>query len=673
MSNRKQKGTAGTAQNKDIPWSINFQGSLHWFEKIALLVEQPFNRLAGSLKLNIFYHTDSIAAFLWLIVAITGLYVTFFYQFGYDGSYDAVAKIESQFVARTIRAIHRYASGSAVIITLLHAYRTFFMDRFRGARWLAWVSGIGMMLILWLDAVTGYWLIWDQRAQVITDTFISFFNRYFGTLGDKLGLSLLVANRTDGSWAVMFWILTVHIALFTAVGLFFWFHIMRLNKPKYFPPQRWMVSTAIVIIVASALFPVGMLPRASFDFLPKQIELDPFFLFYFPAELGGTSANLFWTTALIIVLVLTAFPWVIHRRKPAPVKVIDEACIGCTLCAVDCPYKALEMVERKEGEKGSKLVAIAHPEMCVSCGICIGSCAYDAIEVGELNAKAMWEATSLLLTRSKENAPNEQVKVVFMCERHAAHGAHPFLETEASPQESEARLITIPLPCVGAVPPDLVGNTYKAGASEVQLIGCPPDDCTQRRGNTWAEERLTRVRKPLLRSVFKDAPISFNWQPPDSFKRGLAHEKDDKALTWKNYAPVYLILIGLLIVQILFTNLPFNVYSEPQVKVQLVSEDIGKALGSQVGRLPANAEVDVILYVNEEVYIQKTYQASELASKDAPILFEEISLPPGKYSLIVKATTENAIPKMWILATRDVNLEDRDIYSITLVAPGLSY
>lgn len=671
MSDTKQAQRSEKTQ--PIPWKVNTETKLRWFEKLALITEQPFNRLAGSLKLNIFYHTDSIAAFLWLIVAITGLYVTFFYQFGYDGSYDAVAKIESQVVARTIRAIHRYASGSAVIITLLHAYRTFFMDRFRNARWLAWVSGVGMMLILWLDAVTGYWLIWDQRAQVISESFVTFFNRYFGGLGDKLGLSLIIANRTDGSWAVMFWILTAHIALFSIVGLFFWFHIMRLNKPKYFPPQRWMVSTAIVIVVASALFPVGMLPRASFDFLPSQIELDPFFLFYLPAELGTISPNIFWGTVLIISLVLAAFPWIIRRRKPAPVKVIDEACIGCTLCAVDCPYKALEMVERKEGEKGSKLIAIAHPDLCVSCGICIGSCAYDAIEVGELNAKAMWEATSLLLEQAKEKAPEEQVKVVFTCERHAAHGAHPFLNTETSPQAGEPRIVTIPLPCVGAAPPDLASDTYKAGASEVQVIGCPPDDCAQRRGNTWAEGRLTRERKPLLRSAFKEAPISFNWQPPDSFKRGLAKEKDDKKLTWRNYAPVYAILIALLIVQILFTNLPFNVFTEPQVRVQLLSENVGTALGSQMHELAPDSPVELSLYINGELEMHKSYPAGTLAGEKAPSLFEEITLPPGEYLLVVKASAENSVPKTWTLTSRNITLNDRDIYPVTLVAPGLTY
>ncbi|MBT7324322.1 MAG: 4Fe-4S dicluster domain-containing protein, partial [Anaerolineae bacterium] len=475
MSSSKSLGRDKKSKDQKTPWSVNTKGAFRWLERLALIVEQPINRITGSLKLNIFYHTDTIAVYLWFIVALTGTYITLFYQFGFEGSYNAVAKIESQFVARTIRAIHRYVSGSAVIVTLLHAYRTFFMDRFRGARWLAWVSGIGMGVFLWLDAITGYWLIWDQRAQILNNTFITFLNRYFGTSGDSFALALIEANQVDSSWAVMFWFLTAHILLFGVAALFFWYHIVRLNKPKLFPPKHWMISTGLVMVIASALFPLGMLPRASFEVLPGKIELDPFFLFYFPAELNGAIANTFWISILSITLVLLTIPWIIRRRKPAPVKVIDDACIGCTLCAIDCPYKALEMIERKNGS-GSKMIALAHPNMCVSCGICIGSCAYDAIEVGELNAKAMWEATNLLLAQAKEKAPEEQVKVVFTCERHAAHGARPYLETEASLKASEPRLITIPLPCVGAAPPDLIGNTYKAGASEVQMIGCPPDD-----------------------------------------------------------------------------------------------------------------------------------------------------------------------------------------------------
>ena len=108
-------------------------------EKAALWVERPFAKLTGTTQLNPFYHTGMIAAFLAIVVGLSGFYIFLFYQYGIDASYESVAtRIEGPFLARVGRAIHKYASGALVVTTLLHAYRTLFMERFRGPRWLAW-------------------------------------------------------------------------------------------------------------------------------------------------------------------------------------------------------------------------------------------------------------------------------------------------------------------------------------------------------------------------------------------------------------------------------------------------------------------------------------------------------------------------------------------------------
>ena len=129
-------------------------------ERLALAGERLVNRLTGT-QFNPLYYTGTIAFLLLLVVGLTGLYLFFFFQYGYDASYNAVARMESQFIARTIRAIHRYASGAVVIVTLLHAYRMLFLEKFRGSRWLAWLTGVALTAVLWFAGITGYWLIWD--------------------------------------------------------------------------------------------------------------------------------------------------------------------------------------------------------------------------------------------------------------------------------------------------------------------------------------------------------------------------------------------------------------------------------------------------------------------------------------------------------------------------------
>src|SRR5512137_2704446 len=104
---------------------------LNGLERVTLLLERPVNRLVREPQFNPLYHTGTITVFLLILVAVTGVYLTMFFQFGFEASYQAVARVEISPIGRIMRALHRYASDLALLAALLHGYRTFFMDRFR--------------------------------------------------------------------------------------------------------------------------------------------------------------------------------------------------------------------------------------------------------------------------------------------------------------------------------------------------------------------------------------------------------------------------------------------------------------------------------------------------------------------------------------------------------------
>jgi NAD-dependent dihydropyrimidine dehydrogenase PreA subunit len=581
------------------PWVLEHSAWSRWLEKIALWLERPINKLSGTTQLNPFYHTGTIAFFLLMVVGATGFYLFIFFRNGFDLSYESVVRYDEQLIARFIRAMHRYASGALVITTLLHAYRILFMERFRGPRWLAWLTGVLMTVALWLAGVTGYWLVWDERAQMIT----------YGVRDMPWGGNIMVvleqAWRTGESWFILFGILVVHVLLFVATAVFFFLHIIRLNHAKWVPGVTWIVGMGIVLVLGSLLFPLPLLPPADFTQQPTAVSFDPIFLFYLPTIGNPSAALLLWGTAAFLLAFFALLPWLPrlgkHKNNPPKVRVIEEKCTGCTRCANDCPYKALEMIELPEGS-AHKFLAVANPDMCVACGICLGSCLDNAITLGDTPPEMMWTEVRERIAEVQSRAANPtDVELIFTCERYANQSARPFINSNRDLAQAgqdgfvatHENVAVIAVPCAGSIPPDLLTFALAEGAAEVRVIGCPPDDCAHRLGNLWAEQRLTRERPPRLRRKYANVPITAVWLPPDEFKQGLAADINAEetnwletrrifeTMTWKNFVPAFTLLALVLLVQILFTELPFPLAmaADPtEAHLQIVLADMGLPL-----------------------------------------------------------------------------------------------
>jgi ferredoxin/coenzyme F420-reducing hydrogenase delta subunit/cytochrome c2 len=614
---------------------------LNGLERVSLALEAPVNRIVGEAQFNPLYHTGTITVFLLVVILFTGVYLTMFYQFGFTTSYEALVAIEASFVGRIVRAVHRYASGTAVITTLLHGWRTLFQDRFRGARWLAWVSGVIMAVFIWFVGITGYWLIWDERAQILNQTLINLLQN--SSLGRSFLIKYLVTDAAGTGWIFILLMLTVHLLLSLLIGLFFWYlHVRRLNRPKILPPRYWMWVTAVLLTIAGVLIPVGMLPAANPAQIPGRVTIDSLFLFYLPAALNW-SPLLFWGGMTLLVVILSAVPWLLMRPALPPIVVDEARCTGCTLCAADCPYNAIKMIDRKDDHR-HKYVAEVDPGMCVSCGICIGSCPPLALTLGDQPAEPLWEtAVSASSLRAIEN--NERpVKVVFTCERHALQGAKSILANDGTQLENNSRIEVVPLTCIGMAHPNLAAQALQAGASEVQFIGCPPEDCANREGNLWLSQRLERERLPKLKKQFIGAPITTDWRPPNNFAQALRDNSHKSLATtygfvlsqanWKAFIPALLLLVVILAAQIWLSDLPYTqaAAEQGQIEIAMVHSSGAPLRGLPVNLSPAanpNQPTRLLLEVDGQAVIDETYEPV----RGAAVIFEQITLSPGTYDL----------------------------------------
>jgi ferredoxin len=623
-------------------------------ERVSLALERPLNRLVHDPRLNPLYHTGTITVFLLLVIAATGVYLTMFFQFGFAGSYRAVSNIEASLVGRVIRALHRYASDLAVMAALLHGWRTFVMDRFRGPRWLAWVTGAGLAVVAWIIGVSGYWLISDSRAQLLNQTLVDAVGRF--RLGAAFINSLLATDTRGAGWLFTLLLILIHLGLSVVVGLVFWLHIRRLSRPKWLPPRFWLLLAGLPLLLAALLAPVGMLPALDPGQLPGQVNLDAFYLFYLPAALRWPPAAL-WAGVTVALALLTALPWLLGRQQKPPVTVDAARCTGCTLCAADCPYRAITMVERGDG-RPHRYLAVVNPQMCVGCGVCIGACEPLALSLAGQPAEALWEQAAA----AARDADGQPVKVVFVCERHASppgDGKSATTATKPASAGSVEHVALIPLPCIGMAPPDLAARALAAGAAGVQFIGCPPEDCTNREGNLWLQQRLARERPPRLDRNLAGAPITADWLPADDLGRGLA------AAGRQPYATAYgmptgrlarrgLVAAAGLIAAALLLTIPLSrlswlAYGEERARVEVVmAHQPGQPLKQAGASGPAVAPPDPLrlaVEVDGKTVVDRTYgEAAPLAA------LEQAEVAPGtrRIRLLLSNPDGQSAPQVWV-------------------------
>jgi ferredoxin/cytochrome c2 len=662
--NKKQLTDLLSERNPSVDWKTRLNSPtrrlLGFLEHISLRLEAPIQWLIHDPRFNPLYHTGTITIFLLAVILFTGIYLTMFYPFGFTFSYKAVAGIEANFTGRIMRAMHRYASDLAVIFALLHGWRTFFQDRFRGPRWLAWVTGVGMAVVLWLIGITGYWLIWDERAALLNQSLFNFLGNFRG--GQTFLVDYIVGDAAGTGWVFMMIVIVLHLGLSALVGYFLWLHLKRMSRAKWMPPRYWMIISIVVLFIAAALFPVGMLPPLNTTQLPAEAPIDLFYLFYLPAFLRGPQA-LFWSILLFIVGVVTALPWLMPRdKKLAPIKVDLANCDGCTLCERDCPYLAIQMIPRTDGAR-PKFQADIDPNLCVSCGVCIGSCPDNALTFGDIPLDPMWKTTLTQVVEKKN------IKVVFTCERHAMHGATAHF--------NDPSVHIVPLTCIAMANPNLAAQALEAGASDVQFIGCPPEDCANREGNVWMDERIHGERLPKLKPNFIPQ-VHTAWAAPTDFGSAINSKLKSEANAFKlqlnpRHIRFIIPLLGVMAVitafQIWLSDQPTPFYDADTASLAIqMTHHSGYAMQDVAPPPTVEPDLDqpirVTLTVNGETLLDETYVATNNHINQGARIFEQVFLPVGEHHVTVKMYDRADRSFEQVLFDKTVTLEPRQALTI---------
>ncbi len=184
------------------------------------------------LRLRYSWRLGYIAAVLFTILVVTGVYLMFFYTPSVTSAYGDMQQLRTGIgFGQLVRNVHRWSAHLMVLVVVLHLVRVFFAGAYKRPRQFNWVIGIGLFAITLGFSFTGYLLPWDQLsywAVTVGTNLVSYVPLFGGVLTD-----VLIGGPQIGQ-ATLLRFYALHVAVLpVAIALLLMVHIWRVRKDGF--------------------------------------------------------------------------------------------------------------------------------------------------------------------------------------------------------------------------------------------------------------------------------------------------------------------------------------------------------------------------------------------------------------------------------------------------------
>jgi coenzyme F420-reducing hydrogenase delta subunit/ferredoxin len=470
---------------------VHLDRTLRAIERGYLYFDRLLRRVLPE-PLNPFLQTGAIAITALVIATVTGVVLLLWYRPSVHMAYLSItAMSEAPWTAGLLRSLHRYSSDACMFFGMVHALRSFFERRFAGPRWLAWVTGVASLGILWFVGWTGYWLVWDERAHHVAIGTARALD-VIPIFADPMGRSFLTNEGVNS--LLFFVVFFFHMLIPLAIVFTLWLHLARLSRPHFMtrtPMTIWVLGSLLLLSIA---YPAVNAEPASMTALGGRFGMDWWYLL--PIALTDRLAGgAIWATFLLGGAFLGSMPLWLTRGRREPAFVTSSRCNACARCYQDCPYDAVSMVPRTDGSERYPVQAEVDPSKCVGCGICSGSCDSIAIGVDWFRVEDQRSRIEAWVQQSVEAGESPHLAVV--CSQSA--GANLNVDPESGICDELPGYRVLEVPCAGWLHALTVERALRRGAAAAVVVACGPGECGYREGPEWLRERMDGLRPPVLR------------------------------------------------------------------------------------------------------------------------------------------------------------------------------
>jgi quinol-cytochrome oxidoreductase complex cytochrome b subunit len=127
--------------------------------------------LERNLRITYTFCLGGLAFTSFLVLAVTGLLLMFYYRPSPGAAFESVLYFEGNvWGGAYVRSLHRLASHTLLVLTALHTLRVVWTGAYRPPREWNWVVGVALLFLCVAQAYTGYLLPLDQLAYWATHT-----------------------------------------------------------------------------------------------------------------------------------------------------------------------------------------------------------------------------------------------------------------------------------------------------------------------------------------------------------------------------------------------------------------------------------------------------------------------------------------------------------------------
>ncbi len=114
---------------------------------------------------EIWYYTGGAVLFLFIVQFLTGIALAFYYVPYFEKAHESVVEIVTKLnMGWFFRSLHHWGAQAAIFVMFVHVFATLLLKSYRKPRELLWISGFCLLGISIFFGLSGYFLLWDERA-----------------------------------------------------------------------------------------------------------------------------------------------------------------------------------------------------------------------------------------------------------------------------------------------------------------------------------------------------------------------------------------------------------------------------------------------------------------------------------------------------------------------------